>query len=409
MNSKIKYLPINWTNGMSLSDQHFNAQYMANADAIRDAISLQINDYNYGLLGGTADRHSAVSIETNINEEKVEVVYCRAVTRNGSRIEILNQTWQELQCTMSELISSENIENSDFWYVLLSINIFSRIPEGDAANNVPRKQPFTRPVYQLELIAEEDLKRDGLSSAIPVAKFRYTNSGLRKVEEYIPPCARLNSHKKLITKSNTYHNFINTIKTDTLEIVKKIKRKKQHHREHNNLADDVDTLCKSYLEYIASSYDEYRLTFKELPPIKLVEFFAKMARIFNHSMEMAYSKQQMLAYFGQYATEFNAAELDGVVKRAMEVDYTHKDIAASLYVIDRFIETFAEIFDELKALDFKELVPRNVVIDDKYSDGDDRYSGGKIPKPEPTKPRDGGRIKIKAKDGGGELGSDLQD
>ncbi len=56
MNSEIKYLPINWTNGMSLSDQHFTAQYMANVDAIRDAISLQINDYNYGLLGGTADR-----------------------------------------------------------------------------------------------------------------------------------------------------------------------------------------------------------------------------------------------------------------------------------------------------------------------------------------------------------------
>ncbi len=368
MNSKLKYLPIYWKNGMSFSEDHLNSQFLAIADKIRDASALNLTNNNYGLLGGDGQLKFSESFRDNINNEKVEVSYCRAITQNGSRIEILDQTWEELNKPLSELIGSKNLDTSKFWYVLLIVDPFTRIPEGiEDEQESPRRKPNTRPAYQLELISLNDLKLDNLANAIPIAKFEITSSGLRKIENYIPPCSRINSHEKLIKKYESYDNYLTALKESSQNIITKIKHKRKN-KENNALADDIDTLCKKYLEYFVISYDEYKLNFKDLPPVKLMWFFAKLARVLNHSMDMAYDKSHMLKYFHQYAADISAAEIGKIINNTFETNYVHFDISTSLTAVDTFLETLHEIFKRLEKLDFRELAPRNIVRQDIISD-----------------------------------------
>jgi len=362
MISKLSYLPINWKNGMSFSEDHLSKQYLANIDTTRDASALHLTSFNYGILGGAELKKYSEAFRDNISNEKVEVSYCRAITQNGSRIEILNQQWEGLKKLLPELIESKKLDISKFWYVLLSIDPFVQIPEGlENEQESLRRKPNTRPAYQLDLISLDDLKSDNLANAIPLAKFENTSSGLKKVEGYIPPCTRINSHERLFLKYESYDTLMMSIKESSQKIIDKIKNKRKN-KETNFLADDIDLLCKRYVDFFINSYDEYKSDFfKNSPPIRLVDFFAKLARILYYSMDTANDKTHMLKYFNEYATVASAAELDKIVSNTFGAHYVHYEIEESLKATDKFLGTLDDLFKSLERLDYRELARKGVV------------------------------------------------
>ena len=382
MNSKQKYLPINWKDGMAFSQAHLSNQYLSVLDSIRDAAALHLTNYNYGLLGGDSHKRFSDSFRDNINNEKVEISFCRAITQNGSRIEILNQKWEELNKPLSELAADKNLESSNFWYILLGVAPFERIPEGieDEAES-PRRKPYTRPLYAIEMVSQKELELDGLANAIPVAKYELTGSGLKKVSNYIPPSARINSHEQLILRYESQDSYLNQIKAYAREIIKKVKHKKRNN-EQNHLADDIAALCQAYIDHFMQSYDAFRLSLKEQPPIKLVEYFATFARVLSHTLDMSNDKDHLLQYFHQYATDRSVSQLSRTIYDVFESKYEHFDIANSLDVIDRFLHLLHEVFQRLVELDYRELAPKNMVRNTMISSGqverDTRRSGRSI-------------------------------
>ncbi len=364
MITKLKYLPVNWMNGMSFSESHLTDQFLAMADSIRDASALHLSTANYGLVGGAYQKKFADSFRDNITNEKIEVPYCRAITQDGSRIEVLDQNWGELKTTLSELTESINLDASKYWYILLIIDPFTRIAEGlEVDEKGPRRKPNTRPAYQLTLMSLEDLSLDNLANAIPLAKFEAVSSGLRKVEAYIPSCTRINSHQKLIEKYEQYDIQLNRIKISSQNIIAKIKHKRRN-KENNRLADDIYALCDKYLDFFVSNYDHFKFTMCDSPPIVLVQFFAKLARILNHSLDMSFDKSHMLKYFQEYATDVSESELNRIISATFESNYAHFDLSLSLAKIDKFIGTIDEIFNRLEQLDYRELARRDVVRKD---------------------------------------------
>ena len=187
------------------------------------------------------------------------------------------------------------------------------------------------------------------------------------MDDYIPPCTRLNSHRLLIEKYEEFDAFLNNLKNDSFKIIEKI-RNKRRNREQNDLADDIDALCQQYADHFVRTYDEFKLCLVDQPPLYLVAFFARMARVLNHSLDMAINKGHLLQYFHQYATNVSAAQLEQIIRRVFESNYFHYDISQSLMVIDEFLSTFNEIFQSLVKLDYRELAPRNVVKRDIISD-----------------------------------------
>lgn len=363
MNAKISYQPINWTNGMNISEMHLTQQYLAVLDRIKDVNATFINSSNYGLLGSNGKFQLAENFRDNINSEKVEVSFCRAITQNGSRVEILDKQWKELIRPMSELIEGKNLDISPYWYVILIIDPFLQTTDGvEVKNEVPRRKPFTRPTFNLELVSSDDLEKDNLMDAIPLAKFEKKSLGLQKVEEYIPPSCRLNSHKQLVLKHGEYDSILHQLKDASYKIINKIRSKKiKSNYEQNFLADDIEKLCNKYLEIFAEMYDFYKLRILEESPIQFIEFFSKLARVLLHTIESGNDKDHVFKYFHQYIINKKVAKLNDILKATFESEYIHYDIQYSLMKIDEFLNTFNEIFIGLVNLNYSELAPRNVI------------------------------------------------
>ncbi len=367
MDSKINHSPINWKNGMPFYADHLNRQYLAVADETRDAVALHLTGFNFGLIGGDGQKKFSDSFHDNINNEKVEIAYCRAITQNGSRIEIINSNWEELNQPLSKLIGQKNLNTSTYWYVLLVVDLFHRVPDGiEDEHESPRRKPNTRPTYHIELMSLKDLRLDALANAIPLAKYENTSSGLKKITDYIPPCTRINSHELLIQKYEEYKSYLFDIKDYSMGIIKKIKHKRLN-GELNQLAESIDALCKKFLDHLILSYDEYNLTLKDQPPIKLVEFFARFARVLNHSIDMTDNSDHVLQYFQQYTTDISVGQLNKIISDTYESNYVHYDISDSLINIDNFLGTIHHIFRRLEELDYMELAPRNVVKSINYT------------------------------------------
>jgi len=378
MNSELSHFPNNWKNGMAFSAEHLSSEFLAVIDYIRDATALHLTKFNYGLLGGDSQKEYADSFSDASNNEFIEISRCRAITQNGSRIEILNHNWQELKVPLADLVGSKDIKMYGHWYVVLTVNPFERIPEGiENELESPRRKPHTRPFFKLELISSEEIKRDSLSNILPLLKFETTSTGLKKVEHYIPPCMRLNSHKILIEKYKTYETQLFKLKEYAEEIRKKVDSKRRK-KEANQLSEDIGNLCVSYIRHFIHTYDYYKHSLKDAPPIKMIEFFATFARVINYSMDNAYDKSHLLQYFNKYTTDLTAAKLDRVIKNTYETSYFHYDTFNSLSVIDTFLETLLEIFQKLIKLDYRELAARDVITRDSlYNKNEERQPSSK--------------------------------
>lgn len=366
MNSKLQYFPINWMNGMSIKANHFTDQHLAILDSIRDATALAITPNNYGLLGADSLSKYSENFRDNITSEKVEVPYCRAITQNGTRIEILNQQWKELNKPLAELIEEKNVDitTSKFWYILLVVDLFTRIPDGiEDEQESPRRKPHTRPLFRLELVPQKDLELDSLSNAMPIAKFENLSFGLRKIENYIPPCMRMNSHKRLIEKYEKYDSYLNQLKNSSKKIIDKIKHKRERSRnEQNLLADDIEALCLRYLDLYVDTYDHFRLRLKDAPPIEMMAFGARLARGLNSTIQTGNNQDHVIAYFHQRIKigEENP-RLNSIIKNTFEKEYYHYDIETSLNHLDNFLGTFNKIFTVLEQLEYEEFIPRRMV------------------------------------------------
>lgn len=407
MNTELRFSPIYWKNGMVFSATQLEQEYFAVLDRLKDVTALNINHYNYGLLGGDTEKNFTTSFVDNITNEKVKVSYCRAITLDGSRIEILNQNWDELSLPLSALTEGIDLSTSPFWYILLGTDPFVRIPEGqEDPNESPRRKPHTRPAYALELISLKELQLDTLANAIPIAKYENTPSGLRKVSEYIPPSARINSHEKLVRKYEQYDTYLNDIKSFSEQIITKIEHKKKTSKEQNFLADDINSLCKEYVLQFVHNYDAFKLLYKDLPPLRLITYFAKMARVLMHTMDTGNNKDHLLQYFREYATDLNVAQLNKVFTNVFDVHYVHYDIAESFKVIDTFLSTFHQILDSLVKLDYNILAKRNVVQRDQH------YHRPEIPSTPGNNPGNiniNRRMTIRRPGNDGTLGDDLED
>ena len=397
MNSKLKHWPVHWKNGMAFSQDHLNSELLAMVDAMKDATALFLNEANFGLLGGDNQRKFSVSFKDNITNEKAEISYCRAITQNGSRIEILDEKLDGLQTPLADLVGDRDLDKSRFWYLILSVDVFTRIPTGEIdESESPRRKPFTRPQYKMALLSENEIRTDSLAASIPLAKFEHAASGLRKVSEYVPPCMRVNSHEALIQQFDAFDQYLNLLKEHAEKIVEKIDYKRRSNQENNRLADDIESLCKAYLEFFVGHYDAFRLNYQDLPPIKVVEFFACMSRVLNHSLDMGYDKTHVLKYFNQYATNMQVTELSELWTKTFQQSYVHYDSAQCFAIIDRFLSSLAEIFAKLTTLDYRELAPRRVVREDTYYD------------PQRNAPRkDSGRIKFGGSPKSENLGDEL--
>ena len=91
---KNTYLPINWTDGVKLTKDHFINNYFNSIATVNDYTNVQLNNYNYGIVDEATD--TSFEMETKANNSNLEVALkkCHCIAKNGHlrRIQDLNAT-----------------------------------------------------------------------------------------------------------------------------------------------------------------------------------------------------------------------------------------------------------------------------------------------------------------------------
>ncbi len=86
---QIKYLPINWSNGLKLSGQHFIDAHLHMVECFQHLRAEHVTEYNYG-IGMPLEHHSSsVSVEVvgaGAESSTIRLNHCNAITLGGSTI-----------------------------------------------------------------------------------------------------------------------------------------------------------------------------------------------------------------------------------------------------------------------------------------------------------------------------------
>src|SRR5690349_4568081 len=109
---EMQYHPVNWVDGMKISKKQFIEFENFVTDQARDAVGLQLNNYAYGLIPAPANNQPSLELQIHCDHTQqvgVKLLTCRAVTANGSRIEIVRKEGYTLNTSLNQLLSEFNL------------------------------------------------------------------------------------------------------------------------------------------------------------------------------------------------------------------------------------------------------------------------------------------------------------
>ena len=272
----IKHYAVNWIDGMKISREHLVQQEDFIIDTIRDANSVGVNSFNYGLLPYSdtyGDKRIFEIQSTATNDAQLIIKKLSAVTLAGHRIEI-NDYKVNIRSLAKELDAESSESNGDY-YILASVNPFDKVSFGDIdPEEIPPRHPFTKAHSKIELV-ETSLLSGGNSGGNYIILGKVAlKSGIAQIDEnFIPPCTSVESHPKLVEYYNQYSQSTSNLRLYAFKILQKV----AHKNQNTELADNVKTICKTVIKHIGENYFQFKNMVYYQPPIYLMNVFSKLA------------------------------------------------------------------------------------------------------------------------------------
>ena len=240
MPQKKEVLAVNWEDGMKLDESHFiqTSQYLE--DSLRDIRAQGMTDHNFGLL--RAGQLSMPSLSVQVDDDQVVVTNCSAITRDGYRIEIMDQEWAILRQPTTELLGTSSVPQGSDWYVIIMCRDKEWKKVGKPNPNEKKvRHPHLIPLYELHIIPTEQINNNTFwGSAIPIARIKGGYGGLQRDSSYIPPCTKLSVHPEMRRLHETYREQLQQIKLSCSEIINTIRDQR---RKKNMAQYSEDILC----------------------------------------------------------------------------------------------------------------------------------------------------------------------
>jgi len=355
MLEKMQYLPVNWIDGMKISKDHFIETENAVIDRIRDNQAQLLRLDNYGLLLPEPGKNQSLEYVVNaqqINDVRITLHTCRAVTRAGVRIEILkesnSQTAGGLELGLQYDFS--NAANQDY-YILLGINPFKRMPVGmPRVDETPPRHPFAQSSYYLDVRAADEINREEFGAyQMPLGKIQLRGGQIKIEDTFIPPCTAIGASPTLMSVFGNYMDQFFSIQKYAIEVMRKIKRKKIT----STLTDNLYFLSDKVTFNIAELMHDFQLHNKHLPPIEFVGVIQKLARLIGTTIKCIpeNEREQMLNYFREW-TRISSGDITHSLQFTSSFQYTHFDVNGNLENAKSFLDLIQNIFHKISEQDY---------------------------------------------------------
>ncbi|SHK03766.1 hypothetical protein [Pseudozobellia thermophila] len=345
----IKNFKINWVDGMKISKEHFQSLQNFAENSVKDAFVIHMGKYGHGFLSSRLFGKNEYAINLDIHKSlKVSFNRLRAVTPNGNRIEITENTPEVKEEVVVAELADKNTEEG---YVLINIDTENPVPFGpqDPAE-IPPRLPYLANGYFFTFTSAADLEKSGLTgNQLPIAKIAKEGKGLSVVSDYIPPCTSLGAHENLIHFYNESENFLKMTERNAILILQKIMSK----QSDNPIADAMKLVVDKVYVYLAQQITKVKWEEYDMHPKDLLQIIVSFARVFKGSVDISSpeNKEQLFNYFGEW-TDLKGGDYEKLFTDVINLQYRHNDIAENLKVVTAFMQTIDRLLTVLTQIDY---------------------------------------------------------
>lgn len=358
----LKHNAINWIDGMKVSQTHFNEQDNFIIDSIRDGNSLQINNFNYGILplsGQFAEKMVFEIYSTATNDAQLVIKNCNAITLAGYRIEIPDFSVNVRSLAKNLSSTEENIDGD--YYILISVNPFNKIPFGEIdPEETPPRHPHTKPNYTIEMVAVAALNSNlAGGNYIVLGKVNFRANFAQIDANFIPPVTSVQSHQKLVDYYSGYLRSVSNLQQFTFKIL----QKSSHKDQNTALATNVRSLCKVLINTLADNYFQFKNMSLEQPPIYLVDIFSKTAlHLYNATQMIPNAELEEMLNYSLEWSEVAPHTFIGQLTVVSEITYDHYNCGEYLKNIQALLNCLEIVFGKLSELDYIGQRKENIIV-----------------------------------------------
>jgi hypothetical protein len=353
---EIKHLPVNWIDGMKINEDHFKGLELSIIDQVRDASGVSLSNFNYGLTSAVTEKDRSLDVKIRIDQSKLisaNLLQCRAITRSGARIEIINSLAQKYNFTFENLVSEFDAANNKAksFYLVIAVNLYERKPVGQPdGDEIPPRLPYTIPSYSLAILSSDHFSKESIPDyLIPIGKIILLQGRLSVDNSYIPPCSAVRNHDLLYDEYFELGNKLSEISKNLIIIIQKIKSKSQT----SSLTQNFNFMAEKIVFFTANEMSRYRWIVAEQPPVFMLEYFIRFAYVLKSSIDCLVDrdKEELINYLSEWS-EISAGQFDLQLMEVIRSEYNHLDIAECLLPSERLISHFNTLFGKLSQLDF---------------------------------------------------------
>ncbi|MTI31844.1 hypothetical protein [Xanthovirga aplysinae] len=348
MVEKLKYLPVNWIDGMKINEGHFNDLQNHITEGLKDVTGIGLNHLNFGLLPPQSSKEM-LNISMAIDNHKllrIKINQCKGVTVNGARIEITEDTAKELDCTYEIVEGQETI-----LFIVLSIYPFDRTAIGTPfPEETPPRHPFTSPKYRVTVIDKNTFLGSSISPyLLPIGQIKILGKEATLVDEYIPPCNMTRCHSKLIETYSLLDKFLGELELLCVQIAQKINQKKQI----SQLTELILLLTQNIVTFLGDKITSFRWLAQDSPPAFMFEIITRLARQIKNTIDLrsGTGKEELLNFLSEWCG-LSQGQFETLFTDLSNNQYEHNDIAKTQKLVVAFAETIKGLFSTLNRLDY---------------------------------------------------------
>jgi hypothetical protein len=344
----LTYKPVNWVDGMKLSRTHFIATDQHTQDLVRDARSLWLTKYNFGLLPMPFEMDMIVKATDHV---EIRVSSCHAITAEGCRIEI----GQPLVYNHHFTGDTRRLYN-----VFLGVNPFERVPAGilDPAEDPPRYPDITQGYHIAVIPADEMAPSEIVTAGLIVGQLLWAEGKINTVDGFIPASSSVMSHPLLSRYYEAFHDEMNELQICCFTIMDKT-----HGGEVTALGRNIRLLSEKMLDHLSKVLFEYRNTGYQQPPVYIAGQFSNLAHVFFSAIRMIAPKEreEMLKYFYEWR-DITPGNFEELLARTIELIYNHQDIQAAMTLVAEFMKVVTALWKKLSTLEYIGKRKENIVV-----------------------------------------------
>ncbi len=364
MLTNITYFPVNWVNGMKITQKHFTETDNALIDIVRDSRMLAFNRFYYGILPTNEANENNFQVEINAIGESlsINISNCRAVTSNGNRIEIINQNLSK-QTNVTEITSYLNLDSQPYdIYIIIHTNPFVREPYGEPIKEeIPTRQPYTQPSYKIDFVLPSNfsLNQSVYKSSLVIGKVRLSNRVFSK-ENYYPPCMSISSNRELYKKYTDLKLKAKEIMSSSLEIIRTVRTYKR--LLHSVFAGGIMYIAEHNNQFMISNMTKIDLLDKDIPPLDTISFFTELLNMhFYLNSTLGKDEQNKISEeltkmpnSFRYSPE-KYTEITRTVYNHDDIEPMFKKISDHIEVLSDVYKFYLKVINEISTYDEREL------------------------------------------------------